>query len=207
VLSQLHQKLVGVTQNQLLAGINELNPDERYYLEKLLQPIIVGTGEFHRAEFVASEQANTLSPFFNLPTPPGEPIEQFLDRINGALKDYRCVTSLTRYCKSNDLYARFEKQLREIERMRNSDKVMDEIAPRIKELIRQIMPDIFKHEDEIRFEDLLAGYPDVSAFLKAFLLQHIYVLKNLSEFVTGWQDTLSTEMAFIQKTGSGFVRS
>jgi hypothetical protein len=67
-------------------------------------------------------------------------------------------------------------------------------------------PGLFRRGEDIRFEDLLAGYADISAFLKAFLLQHIFVLKNLSEFVTGWQDTLSAELTFIQKTDTGYVR-
>jgi hypothetical protein len=103
------------------------------------------------------------------------------------------------------LYAKFEKPLREIERMRNSDKMMDGIAPKIKELIRQISPDMFRREEEIRFEDLLAGYGDISTFLKFFLIRHPYVLRNLSEFVTGWQDTLSTELAFLHKGGPSAI--
>lgn len=207
VLNQLHQKLLGVTQNQLLAGINELTPDERYYVEKLLQPIIWGTGEFNQAEFVDHEQAFTLGPLFGLATSSGESVESFLNRVNGALNDFHSITTLVRYCKSHDFYAKLEKPLREIERMRNTDKAIDEIAPRIKELIRQIMPDLFKREGMINLEDLLAGYADISSFLKVFLLQHPYVLKNLSEFVTGWQDTLSTELDFIQKAGAGYTRS
>jgi hypothetical protein len=206
VLNQLHQKLVGVTLNQLLAGMNELQPEEKLYLERLLQPIIAGAGEFSRAEFVDPAGAFTLGPMLGVAAPEGETVESVLDRVNGAFRDYRCVAALVRYCRSNGLYAPYEKPLREIERMRNTDKVMEEIAPKIKELVRQVSPGLLRPGGDIPFEDLLAGYPDLSTFLKAFLLQHPYVLRNLSEFVTGWQDTLNTELAFIQKTDSGYVR-
>ena len=202
ILAQLHQKLLGVTQNQLLAGMNALTAEEKLHLEKLLQPLLVSTGELYRAELAPGEQIFALGPLLGLTPAPDETVDRFLARVNSALNDYRCLNNLTRYCKSQDLYARYEKPLRELERMRTDGKPMEDLALKLKGLLRQLQPEVFSQADTLRFEDLLAGYEDISAFLKTFFLRHSYVLNNLGEFVAGWQDTLSVELTFIRRAGA-----
>ncbi len=202
ILGQLCQKLVGVTQNQLLAGINELTADEKFYLDKLLRPILVGPSSLLAAELTADASLAELGAMLGLALAPDETVGGFVERAHHALRDYRSITSLSRYCKANDLYDRYEKPLRELERMRVDGKSVDEIAPLIKGLIVQLKPEWFRPETDIRFEDLRAGYADISAFLQAFLRRNSQVLRNLAEFVAGWQDTLGIELAFFRRGGS-----